>query len=63
MWVSDHTDDKLYAYTMADGSRDSAKDYDLDSENGDPYGIWSDGTTMWIADNGDDKLYAYHAVE
>ena len=27
--------------------------------NGDPRGIWSDGTNMWVADNVDNKLYAY----
>ena len=27
--------------------------------NNNPYGIWSDGTTMWVADNGDSKIYAY----
>ena len=28
--------------------------------NGNPTGIWSDGTTMWVADERDDKLYAYN---
>ena len=27
--------------------------------NSDPYGIWSDGTTVWVGDQTDDKLYAY----
>ena len=27
--------------------------------NHEPWGIWSDGTTMWVADATDDKLYAY----
>ena len=27
--------------------------------NEEPWGIWSDGTTMWVADDTDDKLYAY----
>ena len=27
--------------------------------NGDPHGIWSDGTTMWVSDWQDDKIYAY----
>ena len=29
------------------------------AENTNPWGIWSDGTTMWVADHGDDKIYAY----
>ena len=28
--------------------------------NGEPWGIWSDGTTMWVADSGDAKIYAYN---
>ena len=28
--------------------------------NEDPYGLWSDGTTMWVADGADAKLYAYN---
>ena len=28
--------------------------------NNNPFGIWSDGTTMWVADTFDDKLYAYN---
>ena len=28
--------------------------------NEDPYGIWSDGTTMWVVDLDDAKIYAYH---
>ena len=51
--------DKLYAYTLAGGSRDSSKDFTLDSDNSSPRGIWSDGTTIWVVDSGDDKLYAY----
>ena len=27
--------------------------------NDEPYGIWSDGTTMWVADSDDAKIYAY----
>ena len=34
----------------------------LDSANGSPTGLWSDGATLWIAENGDgadDAIYAY----
>ena len=27
--------------------------------NSDPYGMWSDGTTVWVGDRTEDKLYAY----
>ena len=69
MWVADSGDDKLYAYVLTPGStygnRDTSKEFNLADntntalDNGDPRGIWSDGTTMWVADSGDDKLYAY----
>ncbi|MBC6427049.1 MAG: cadherin repeat domain-containing protein [Ekhidna sp.] len=62
MWVADNTDNKLYAYMLANGARDTAKDIDLDVENTAPRGLWSDGTTIWVADNADNKLYAY-AIE
>ena len=60
MWVTDYTDDKLYAYKMSDKTRDTAKDISLHTSNGDPVGIWSDGTTMWVSDLTTDKLYAYN---
>ena len=59
MWVADDEDDKLYAYTLATGAYDSSKDITLHTDNSDPQGIWSDGTTLWVVDDGDDKLYAY----
>ena len=59
LWVADGADDKLYAYTLATGSRDTTKEFDLASANGSPTGMWSDGTTMWVVDDGDDNLYAY----
>ena len=71
LWVVDEPEDeeddnveKVLAYTLADGSRDSTKDFDLDtSENNDGRGIWSDGTTIWVADLSDDKLYAYQVSD
>ena len=59
-WVSDDTDDKLYAYN-ADGSRDASQDFDtlIAVDNRNPRGIWSNGTTMWVADNFARKIFAY----
>ena len=63
-----NNDDKLYAYALATGARDAAKEFDLVEENDSPSGIWSDGTTIWVADDGYDsdsnnfentKIYAY----
>ena len=61
MWVSDHGDDKIYAYRMSDGQHDSSKDFNtLDAANNNlPQGIWSDGATMWVTDSVDNKIYAY----
>ena len=59
MWVADWNDDKLYAYTLADNTRDSSKEFDLNSDNTSPRGIWSDGSSIWVADKDDKKLYAY----
>ena len=46
---------------LEDVERDSALDFSgLDTAtNNNPYGVWSDGTTMWVTDSIDDKLYAY----
>ena len=43
------------------GARQSATpaDFTLHADNDEPWGIWSDGTTMWVADRTDEKLYAY----
>ena len=55
----DFEDHKLYAYRMSDRSRDSGRDFTMDTANGSPVGIWSDGTTMWASDFAAGKLYAY----
>ena len=67
IWVADRDDHKLYAYRLADGTRVSETDgtdttYPKDvalSNNPDPEGMWSDGTTLWVADNGHDRVFAY----
>ena len=58
------SDTETYTVTM---ERDASaflgwtptKDIDLDGENTDAVGMWSDGTTLWVADSADAKLYAY----
>ena len=61
MWIADSNDGKLYAYTLADGSRDSDKDITLDSNNSSPVGVWSNDTTIWVAElmPTERKVYAY----
>ena len=73
MWVADSADDKLYAYALSGGARQDGTGGATDLEfaladssanpttddNGDPSGLWSNGTTMWVADSADGKVYAY----
>ena len=72
MWVADPDPDELNAYQMSDKSRVPAKDFITLSfagttnpvivpGNRNPYGIWSDGTTMWVVDESDNRIYAYYA--
>ena len=51
---------------MTTKERNADKDFDTlaAAGNGNPQGIWSDGTTMWVANSGDSagigsKIYAY----
>ena len=59
MWVASLNFSRLYAYRLSDGTRDAGRDISLNSDNTNPTGISSDGTTMWVADDDDDKVYAY----
>ena len=65
LYVVGEVGGKVYAYTLADGGRDTAKDITLDAANLRPTGLWSDGTTLYVLnyhiDNGadDGKIYAY----
>ena len=49
---------KVYAYT-ASGQRESAVDFDLDEDNGDPSGIAFANGRFHVVDLVDDKVYAY----
>ena len=59
IWISDVSNATLYAYSQADGSRDSDKDITLHSDNSSPAGIWSDETTIWVVNQLDTTVYAY----
>ena len=58
-WIGDSTDDKVYAYTIANGNRVAAKDFDLHTNNGNPVGVWSDGESFWVGDSSDNLVYKY----
>ena len=59
LWVADASDARLYAYTLAGGSRQASKEIIL-ADNTGPYGLWSDGTTLWVTARGAARLYAYN---
>ena len=58
---------KVFAYTISGGARDSSKDFEelyvstqTAAENAEtPWGIWSNGTTMFVVDSDDDNVFAY----
>ena len=50
----------LTQIALGPGVANSDKDFtDLDSQNTDTDGVWTNGTTMWALDSTDDKIYAY----
>ena len=64
MWVVDR-DDKLFAYNLATGARDTAKEFnyainDLTfADHQDAHGIWSDGKTVWISNDQENNHFNY----
>ena len=64
IWVVDTADKKLYAYALADGTRQDGmngmtnQEFGLHTDNDNPYGIWSNESTIWVADE-DYNTYAY----
>ena len=59
MFVVDDEDATVYAWKMADQTRDSDKEIGLDAANADPEGLWFDGRVLWVIDDADDRVYAY----
>ena len=59
-FVVDWIDDKVYAY-QSSGQRDSASDFDLDSDNGNASGIVFANNKLHVVDWTDDKVYAYQS--
>ena len=59
MWLTNTAASTVFAYTMTTSTRDTSKEFSLDTDNSGPWGIWSDGTTMWVLDSVDRKAYAY----
>ena len=59
IWVADSANDRIYAYNLASRVRDTGSQFDLHADNGNPRGIWSNGTTLWVADIIEDRVFAY----
>ena len=63
LWVVDHEDDHVYAYSTAPGDnfgdRLRDKEFSLKDWNDDPWGIWTDGKIAWVNDTKDDNIRAY----
>ena len=59
MFVVDNEDATVYAWKMADQTRDSAREISLDADNVNAEGLWFDGRVLWVIDNTDDSVYAY----
>ena len=62
--IGDGPVNKLYAYTLATGVRDSGEDINTLATAGNtvPVGLWSNGTIIWVGNNGQgsgNKIYAY----
>ena len=53
---------EVHAFQLGGDGREFDLNFDLDSDNADERGMWSDGTTLWVADDGDDKIYAYNFI-
>ena len=60
LWVTDFEDKRIYAYSVADGSRKRALDLRLYPENREPGAITSDGETMFVTDWDDCLVYRYN---
>ncbi|WP_420622592.1 YncE family protein [Candidatus Poriferisodalis sp.] len=60
MWVT-NLDGYVYAYSLADMTRDASKDISAPGSAGNHHanGVWSDGAIMWVSDDNDDQIYAY----
>ena len=59
LYVGDTEADKLFAYSLRDGSHLGTLDIALDSENGSPRDIWSNGEIIWVLDGQARKIFAY----
>ena len=57
MWVLDDRDDALFGYDL--DSCGLIAEYELDSDNNRPHGVWSDRVTIWVSNHDPKRLFAY----
>ena len=50
---------EIRAYTLATGTRNTAREFNLDAINQNPAGLWSDKTTLWVIDGNQNRIFAY----
>ena len=63
MWVTSNGSNSVdvKAYTLATGNSDTSKKFTLNSNNGNPRGIWANTSTFYVLDfNDGGKVYAYN---
>ena len=57
MWVLDETNERVVAYDMPDGGRDTGLSFNHVA--GAPRDIWSNGRVMYVAEDNGDKLKGF----
>ena len=50
----------MFAYALADGARDESNEFELASDIGGPWALWSDGTSLFILHPRGKKIYSYN---
>ena len=58
-YVADNANNKLFVYQLSDGARQTAKEFDLHSNNFRPSGVAVDATYAYVVDLDDHKMYVY----
>ncbi len=51
MFVVDQSDEQVYAYQLSDGTRDTTREFNLDSGHDRAEGIWANADTFWVVNN------------
>jgi len=67
IWLVDNKQDKVFKYTGAasllSGSQNAASSFNLNSGNGDPKDIVTDGASLWVVnDSSTDKVFKYNVA-